>query len=93
MQFAPQEGSESGWQAFYFSNARYRPFSVKLNGVKLEATDYNAWEHDDELPSAPYVFEITNYGGATIKFTVDDLLKAQDTGSQFTFYSKNGKLS
>lgn len=64
---------------------------MKLNGVKLEMTENNFWVHDDDAPEAPYNFELASYGGASIKFEVDDLFTAQDTRVQFTYYYKSGK--
>jgi hypothetical protein len=84
------KGSNKYWQAFLFSNSRYRPYWVKLNGQELEMSNENFWVHDAEA-KAPYKFEIMSWGGSIISFEIDDLLMARDTGVQFQGYFANAR--
>ena len=86
------KGSNKYWQGFLFSNSRYRPYWVKLNGQDLEMSNENFWVHDAEA-TAPYNFQMMSWGGNVISFQVDDILAAQDTGIQFPGYFADARNS
>ena len=88
MQFTPKNGINKWWQAFYFSNSRFRIASVKLNGVQLDFTKNNFWIHDDKVPSSPLIFELFTYGGNSVTFEADSLFEEQDTGVQFKSFRR-----
>jgi hypothetical protein len=87
IQFNVKDGTNRYWQAFFFSNVRYRPQTVTLNGSPLKQSSTNFWVHDDEMPEAPYTFTLTNYGGSSVTFEVDDILEGgQEVDAQFKAY-------
>jgi hypothetical protein len=90
LQYAPKQGSNKYWQAFHFSNSRYRPYWVKLNGKELTLSNENFWIHDAEA-HAPYKFEMMSWGGNIISFEIDDLFMGSDTGVQFLGYFANAR--
>jgi hypothetical protein len=92
LQFAPKKGSNKYWQAFLFSNSRYRPYWVKLNGVDLKQSTENFWVHDGEV-TAPYTFDIMSWGGSMVSFQVDDVFMGGDTNVQFIGYFANSRSS
>ncbi|KAL4548843.1 hypothetical protein Ndes2526B_g01385 [Nannochloris sp. 'desiccata'] len=90
IKYAPKQGSNKYWQAFHFSNSRYRPYWVKLNGKELKMSNENFWIHDAEA-SAPFKFEMMSWGGSTVSFEINDLFMGADTGVQFLGYFANAR--